>query len=143
MHHLKVGLVMVVATLLPFATHASSSCVSLLKFSAPDTAITAAKHVAAGMIIVPSGEGPPVSLQAPAHCRVDGMIGAHTGADGTRYGIRFAVAMPDQWNGRLLYQGGGGLNGSVQPPVGLTAAGTEPALARGFAVVSSDSGHEG
>jgi hypothetical protein len=82
-------------------------------------------------------------LQVPAHCRVDGIIGAHTGRDGNAYGIRFAVAMPAQWNGRLLYQGGGGLNGSVQLPLGAAAAGDSPALNRGFAVVSSDSGHEG
>ena len=64
------------------------------------------------------------------------------GRDGKPYGIHFAVAMPAQWNGRLLYQGGGGLNGSVQAPLGAVAAGDMPALARGFAVVSSDSGHE-
>jgi Tannase and feruloyl esterase len=139
---LKVRSVILAAIMLPFAAHASSSCSSLLKFSAPDAVVTQAKHVASVISAVPSG-GPPISLQLPAHCRVDGMIGAHTGADGKLYGIRFAVAMPDKWNGRLLYQGGGGLNGSVQPPVGSTAAGEVPALARGFAVVTSDSGHEG
>jgi feruloyl esterase len=71
------------------------------------------------------------------------VIGAHTGRDGKPYGIHFALAMPEHWNGRLVYQGGGGLNGSVQPPLGGTAAGDTPALARGFAVVSSDSGHQG
>jgi pimeloyl-ACP methyl ester carboxylesterase len=84
-----------------------------------------------------------MTLQVPAHCRVDGIIGAHTGPDGKSYGIRFAVALPDRWDGRLLYQGGGGLDGSVQPPVGATASGDTSALERGFAVVSSDSGHEG
>jgi S-formylglutathione hydrolase FrmB len=84
-----------------------------------------------------------MSFQVPAHCRVDGIIGAHTGSDGKAYGIRFAVVMPAEWNGRLLYQGGGGLNGSVQPPLGATASGDMPAVTRGFAVVSSDSGHEG
>jgi feruloyl esterase len=84
-----------------------------------------------------------VSAQLPAYCRVEGIIGAHTGRDGKSYGIRFGLAMPESWNGRLLYQGGGGLNGSVTPPYGLAASGDTPALARGFAVVSSDSGHEG
>ncbi len=50
---------------------------------------------------------------------------------------------PNDGTDVLLYQGGGGLNGSVQPPVGATAAGDTSALMRGFAVVSSDSGHEG
>ena len=62
-----------------------------------------------------------------------------SGADG----IRFALALPDRWSGRFLFQGGGGLNGSVNPPLGAAAAGATPALARGFAVVSTDSGHRG
>ena len=71
------------------------------------------------------------------------MIDRRTGVDGKRYGIGFAVALPDDWNGRLLMQGGGGLNGRVAPPVGGVAAGDTPALARGFAVVTTDTGHEG
>jgi hypothetical protein len=123
---------------------AASPCVDLLKFSAPGAGATIekAQELAATPMSAPPG-GPPGSLQVPAHCRVDGIIGAHTGRDGKAYGIRFAVAMPAQWNGRLLYQGGGGLNGSVQLPLGAAAAGDSPALNRGFAVVSSDSGHEG
>ncbi|MFZ0339775.1 MAG: DUF6351 family protein [Terracidiphilus sp.] len=84
-----------------------------------------------------------MSFDVPVHCRVDGIIGAHADAEGRSYGIRFAIAMPEKWNGRLLYQGGGGLDGSVQPPMGAAAAGKTSALARGFAVVSTDSGHEG
>jgi feruloyl esterase len=123
---------------------AASSCGDLLTFSTPGTAamFDKAQEVAAGTLSARPG-GPPIPLQVPAHCRVDGIIGAHTGRDGKAYGIRFAVAMPAQWNGRLVYQGGGGLNGSVQPPIGSTAAGETPALARGFVVVTSDSGHEG
>jgi hypothetical protein len=39
-------------------------------------------------------------------------------------------------------QGGGGLHGRVAPPIGATAAEAEPALRRGFAVVTTDSGHQ-
>src|ERR1019366_2780568 len=55
----------------------------------------------------------------------------------------FDIALPQNWNGRFLLQGGGGLNGSVQPPLGANAAGAEPALARGFAVGSTHTGHRG
>jgi pimeloyl-ACP methyl ester carboxylesterase len=79
----------------------------------------------------------------PAYCRVDGVIGARTGRNGKHYGVGFAVALPADWNGRFLFQGGGGLNGSVQPPLGGAYAGDRPALARGFAVASTDSGHKG
>jgi hypothetical protein len=79
----------------------------------------------------------------PARCRVDGVIDQRTGADGKTYGIGFALALPNTWNGRFVFQGGGGLNGSVQNPVGAQAAGDASALARGFAVVSTDTGHKG
>jgi hypothetical protein len=79
----------------------------------------------------------------PAHCRIDGAFEHRVGVDGRDYAIGFALALPDEWNGRFLFQGGGGLNGTVRPPVGAQAAGDTPALARGFAVVSTDSGHRG
>ena len=77
------------------------------------------------------------------YCRLDGMIERRTGAQGKAYGIGFALALPDNWNGRFLFQGGGGLNGSVGNPIGAQAAGTVSGLARGFAVVSTDTGHQG
>ena len=79
----------------------------------------------------------------PAHCRVEGVINERMGFAGKPYGIGFALALPDNWSGRFLLQGGGGLNGSVAAPLGATAAGDMPALARGFAVISHDSGHKG
>jgi feruloyl esterase len=53
------------------------------------------------------------------------------------------MALPENWNGRFLFQGGGGLNGTVNPPLGAQATGTIPALARGYAIISTDSGHKG
>jgi hypothetical protein len=84
-----------------------------------------------------------VSVAVPPFCHVAGVINKRTGADGKPYGIGFALALPEQWNGRFLFQGGGGLNGSVALPLGSPAAGEMPALARGFAVVTTDSGHQG
>jgi feruloyl esterase len=86
---------------------------------------------------------PPLSVGLPAYCKVSGRIDDRTGAGGRRFGIGFELALPDVWNGRFLFQGGGGLNGSIAPPLGTTGAGDVPALARGFAVVSTDSGHTG
>jgi hypothetical protein len=40
-----------------------------------------------------------------------------------------------------MFQGGGGLNGNVSDPIGAQGGGA-PALARGFAVISSDTGHK-
>lgn len=123
---------------------AATGCADLVKVSLPGlaTSVSRAQELPAGVVQAPPGMPSP-PLRVPAHCRVEGVIGAHQGPDGKAYGIHFALALPEKWNGRLLYQGGGGLDGSVQPPVGATAAGDTPALDRGFAVVSSDSGHEG
>ncbi|ATY32210.1 tannase/feruloyl esterase family alpha/beta hydrolase [Sphingomonas psychrotolerans] len=109
-----------------------------------DVQIISAVHVdAAAPGTVSSGSGRSFASGIPAHCRIEGMINARMGAEGKAYGIGFAIALPDQWSGRFLLQGGGGLNGSVAPPLGNVAAGDVPALARGFAVISHDSGHKG
>ena len=84
-----------------------------------------------------------IPVAIPSYCRADGAIDPRTGVDNKPYAIGFAIALPDNWNGRFLFQGGGGLNGSINPPLGLQAAGDAPALARGFAVVSTDTGHKG
>jgi hypothetical protein len=114
----------------------AQSCDQLTKFKIPGTelAIAKAESVAAGV-----AQGVPL----PAYCRVDGAIDPRTGVGGKSYGIGFAVALPGNWNGGFLFQGGGGLNGSVARPLGAQAAGDTPALARGFAVVTTDSGHKG
>ena len=86
--------------------------------------------------------GPGGDQMLPPHCHVAGSFEHRTGVNG-EYAIGFAINLPEDWNGRYLFQGGGGLNGAVREPVGAAAAGTESALARGFAVVSTDSGHAG
>ena len=102
-----------------------------------------AAQVAAGPMPTRAGgpPGPPVNL--PAHCKVDGTIDRRTGVNGKPYAIGFSVALPDDWNGRFFFQGGGGLNGTVNPPLGAQFAGDQPALAQGYAIVSTDSGHKG
>lgn len=109
----------------------------------PGLTITRARHVSASAVRASAEPGMPPTPALLAHCRVEGKIDPHTGVDGRDYAIGFALALPDEWNGRFLLQGGGGLNGSVREPIGPVAAGDRPALARGFAVISHDSGHEG
>jgi hypothetical protein len=123
-----------------------ATCARLEQLQVPGVSLTVVKAAwfDAGAPM-PSGRagGPPVATTLPAYCRLDGVIDRRIGAAGTTYGIGFALAMPGNWNGRFLFQGGGGLNGSVQPPLGGSAAGGTPGLARGFAVVSTDTGHQG
>jgi feruloyl esterase len=102
-------------------------CADMMGFKAPGVAleITKAEPTPASapgtMRISPSFPGF-VSLAVPPFCRVDGVIDRRTGIGGKTYGIRFALGLPDSWNGRFLFQGGGGLNGSIAPPLGANAA---------------------
>ena len=117
------------------------SCASLMDLKITAVEITKASAIAAGTT-EPNPYGPGRSDPLPAYCRVEGVIDRRTGVGGEQFGIRFALAMPEKWNGDFLMQGGGGANGVVMPPLGLTAAGQTPALMRGFVVVSTDTGHK-
>jgi hypothetical protein len=119
----------------------SSSCASLANIKAPGVEITKAASITAGSTAPIPFTAPPQYLALPAYCRVEGVIDRRKGVDGEEYGIHFALAMPDDWNGDFLMQGGAGGNGIVYPPLGLTAAGDKPALMRGYAVASTDTGH--
>jgi Tannase and feruloyl esterase len=69
----------------------------------------------------------PASGAVPTYCKVNGTIAP---------ALNFEMRLPDAWNGKLYYGGGGGYNGSI-PSVSL------PALTQGYATVASDSGHQG
>ncbi len=124
---------------------AAAACEALMQLRVSGVALTVTKTewFAAGSS-PPAGRGAAApAIKLPAYCRLDGIIDRRTGFNGAAYGIGFALALPEVWNGRFLFQGGGGLNGSVQLPLGAVAAGGQPGLVRGFAVVSTDTGHEG
>ena len=83
--------------------------------------LTDADHAVSPGVLVEASGG------TPAHCRVDGTI------DGT---IRFRVTMPvEGWTGRLMYLAPGGLAGFIDDTTSL--------LHDGFAMATTDSGHEG
>ena len=55
--------------------------------------------------------------------------------------ITFNVALPTKWNLKAIQVGGGGFNGSVPAVDTASASGIQSPLARGYAVLASDSGH--
>ena len=60
-----------------------------------------------------------------AHCRVRGVVNR---------AIRFEVTLPDDWNGRMMFTAVGGDAGYIGDTTSL--------LGRGFAMASTDTGHE-
>ena len=92
---------------------------------------------------VEAGPDEDAKADLPAHCRVTGVLDARTGAGDRAFGKRFELRMPDDWNHRFYFQGGGGLDGRVRPAVGSGQPdGNPPAVVLGYAVISTDGGHE-
>src|SRR5690349_4162218 len=69
----------------------------------------------------------------PAHCQVQGVINPRVGVDGVKYGDIFELRLPANWNGRFMFQGGGGTEGALPPAYGVAGTAT-PTLAKGYAV---------
>jgi len=107
---------------------AGTSCASLTALTASGITIQSAAEVAAGSFIAPG-------VQAPLRfCRV-----VATAAPSSDSDIHFEVWIPlvEHWNGKLLGTGNGGFAGAIAyRPMA-------DALARGYASVSSDTGHSG
>ena len=120
------------------------ACAGLTGLKVSGVEITSSRLVPAGTTIPPGYPGAPSIGPLPAHCRVDGVINRRMGVDGQAFGIGFALALPqpDAWKGDFMMQGGGGGNGFVAYPSGADYAGNTPALSRGFAVASTDTGHK-
>ena len=72
----------------------------------------------------------PANATAPVYCKVGATIAPQ---------LHLELRLPQQWNGKLYYEGGGGYNGSIAPLQGASLH----ALQQGYATVNSDSGHTG
>ena len=128
------------------ATPLETRCADLIKMQIDNTSISKATALPEGTEVQIAGFGPPVTVKAlPAHCWVQGETNHHVGKDGKPYGDKFEVRMPSDWSGRLLFQGGGGLDGVLLPALGMSETIPTPnsksALTRGYAVISTDGGH--
>jgi pimeloyl-ACP methyl ester carboxylesterase len=105
-------------------------------FSFAGTRLISAVRAPAGALSV---GGVPVA----EHCLVQGAMNERVGIDGLAYAIGFEMRLPRQWNGRFWYQANGGIDGSVVPAIGQLGGGPlTSALSQGFAVISSDAGHD-
>ena len=118
----------------------TAKCQALKDVRIPDVIINEATPTAA----VAPQPNQTVAVMLPPHCLVRGVIDSRTGVGGVHFGITFELRLPANWEGRFLFQGGGGMDGVVRPALGMaSAANGNPGLARGFAVASTDAGHQG
>ena len=123
------------------AAAALQRCVALGDFQFPGLIVQETTLVAAGPA---AGSGSPAAIELPAHCLFRGTLNPRTGPGGQHLGIGMEMRLPLQWNQRFMFQGGGGLDGVLNPSYGLVSGAHFPAaLSRGFAVVSTDGGHRG
>jgi feruloyl esterase len=67
--------------------------------------------------------------QYAPHCKVAGVIGSE---------IHFELLLPEKWNGKFVFGGGGGFVGSVVN----VAASLYGAMQSGYATVGTDTGHQ-
>jgi feruloyl esterase len=115
-----------------------ASCTDLAtKIKLANTTITGANAIAAGTLTI-------AGKSVPAHCQVTGrMFDRVSTVDGQSYAIGFEMRLPTSWNGRFFYQANGGLDGSIGTATGPVGGGgpLDNALNQGFAVISSDAGH--
>ncbi|WP_337187928.1 tannase/feruloyl esterase family alpha/beta hydrolase [Phenylobacterium sp.] len=100
---------------------------------------TLGASVTSAVVTPSSGSGP---AAIPEHCLVTGEIRP---VDPQAPNIEFKVALPIQWNGKVVMFGGGGTNGVIPNVTGgaLNTDGAVTPLGRGYAVFGSDSGHQG
>lgn len=119
----------------PSAAHAAIACTDLARPENHPKSV----EITEAVDVTPNEE---VTVN---HCLIRGKTADRQGIDGKTYAIRFELRLPVEWNERFVHQFNGGNDGAVVPALGPLLGGrkSDTALARGYAVVSSDAGHDG
>ena len=99
---------------------AQQACDALRGKVVGDAKITSAQLVAA-------------TASLPSFCKVDSTIAPS---------LDIRLSLPNNWNGKLIYGGGGGYDGSV-PELDYIFSGAAQALSSGYAIAQSNGGHRG
>src|SRR5215831_18820869 len=120
------------------AVAAPTPCASLKSISLPNTTVTLAESVPAGTFTpptpTPGGQrgAQPAAVSVPAFCRVAAILRPSSDSE-----IEMEVWLPENWNGKFQFVGGGGWAGVISYPALATA------LNEGYATASTDTGHKG
>src|SRR5499427_2321286 len=136
-----------VAVVLFSAAVATTPCANLKSISLPNTTITLAESLPAGTFTPPAAAAPPAAegargagqrggqpavLSVPAFCRVAATLRPSSDSE-----INMEVWLPENWNQKFQFVGGGGWAGVISYPALATA------LQEGYAAASTDTGHKG
>ena len=110
------------------------ACEQLAATAFPNAKVTLAETRPAGTFPIPGGAGGfgPSNMTLPAFCRVAATLTPTPDSE-----IKMELWLPANWNGKFMMVGNGAWSGAVS----YSAMG-EP-LGRGYAVASTDTGHEG
>jgi feruloyl esterase len=133
------------------ATLASSpaSCESLKSLSLPNTTIVDAEMIPAGPFVPagrgaapaapegrgrggPGGPAPAPPQIVPARCRILAILRPSADSE-----IEMDLWLPENWNGKFQFVGGGGWAGVISVPAMVSA------VQEGYATASTDTGHKG
>jgi len=116
----------------PVASCADLAALPAEAFPVPNTVITSAVEA-------------PATATLPVRCIVNGYVNKHVSpVDQCQYQSVFQVQLPlpANWNGRFMFQGGGGTEGSVPTATGSIGGTTGiSTVANGYAVASQNGGH--
>jgi hypothetical protein len=116
------------------------ACESLAALSSQTFRVDASEWIQTSRL--PTGPAG-TTADVPAHCLFRVVLDPRPSEiEGVSFGTGIELRLPLDWNGRLFFQGGGGLDGVLNPAFG-SVNGFPSALERGFAVVSTDGGHRG
>ena len=116
----------------------AGDCATLATLPVANGAITSATRFR------PAPWSPAIPFRALPPGRPDEL---RVGTDGKNYAIGFEVRLPKAWNGRFLFQGGGGNDGAIGAALACCwrwlARGLQTGWpVQGYAVVTTDGGHQ-
>ena len=129
----------VAATIIPAGAQNGSQFRDWTPSALADSAVIKPRAACATLVSLTGYEfsistAPPAaaSIDSPEYCHILGLIQPE---------IRFEVSLPAAWNGRLYMFGNGGYAGEALDSSGRVAT-VRRALARGFAVAQTNTGHD-
>src|SRR5512146_558275 len=84
--------------------HPAIPCRSLKRFAPPDFVVETLELVRPETVKL----APAAVVELPAHCLFRGTLAPRIASDGQHFGIGMELRLPLSWNGKFVFQGGGG-----------------------------------